>query len=301
MIESVLRMEGLKGLVLETFGSGNAPEDDKLLQVLREGVLNGIVIVAVTQCMIGSVNPLYAAGTALLKTGVVFGLDMTTEAALTKLSCLLADPHLTPEEIRRTMSTSTRGELTESANTSFSHPESLIVPPKYSTLATIGYAISSNDIPAVIEILNISKDFLLNEFDHTGNTPIHLAAAAPNPEFLRLFLKRGGSVHLRNREGKTPLFIAAESGLIESVKVLREAGGHLHEDEKIVARGIRRMCEQGQQLGVDSLKDLNGDGLEAWLGGGNLQKERPYTGSPGRFSPGVKVRAQCWELAGAEA
>lgn len=79
MIESVLKMNGLKGLVLETFGSGNAPEDDELLRVLREGVERDIIIVAVTQCMIGSVNPLYAAGTALLKTGVVFGLDMTTE------------------------------------------------------------------------------------------------------------------------------------------------------------------------------------------------------------------------------
>lgn len=79
MVEGVLKLEGLRGLVLETFGSGNAPEDGRLLEVLRQGVEDGIVIVNVTQCMTGSVSPLYAAGTALARTGVVFGMDMTTE------------------------------------------------------------------------------------------------------------------------------------------------------------------------------------------------------------------------------
>lgn len=79
MVEGVLKLEGLKGLVLETFGSGNAPEDDRLLEVLRQGVEDGIVVVNVTQCMTGSVSPLYATGTALARTGVVFGIDMTTE------------------------------------------------------------------------------------------------------------------------------------------------------------------------------------------------------------------------------
>ena len=79
MIEGVLKLEGLRGLVLETFGSGNAPEDGRLLEVLRQGVEDGLVIVNVTQCMTGSVCPLYAAGTALARTGVVFGMDMTTE------------------------------------------------------------------------------------------------------------------------------------------------------------------------------------------------------------------------------
>jgi len=86
MIEGVLKLEGLRGLVLETFGSGNAPEDGRLLEVLRQGVEDGIVIVNVTQCMTGSVCPLYAAGTALARTGVVFGMDMTTEGNISTLA-----------------------------------------------------------------------------------------------------------------------------------------------------------------------------------------------------------------------
>lgn len=79
MVRGVLRLKDLKGLVLETFGAGNAPEDGELIGVLEEGVKRGVVIVNVTQCQVGTVSPLYASATALAKAGVVFGLDMTSE------------------------------------------------------------------------------------------------------------------------------------------------------------------------------------------------------------------------------
>lgn len=79
MVRGVLRLKDLRGLVLETFGAGNAPEDDELIGVLEEGVKRGVVIVNVTQCQVGTVSPLYASATALAKAGVVFGLDMTSE------------------------------------------------------------------------------------------------------------------------------------------------------------------------------------------------------------------------------
>lgn len=79
MVRGVLGLKDLKGLVLETFGAGNAPEDDELIGVLEEGVKMGVVIVNVTQCQVGTVSPLYASATALAKAGVVFGLDMTSE------------------------------------------------------------------------------------------------------------------------------------------------------------------------------------------------------------------------------
>lgn len=79
MVRGVLGLKDLKGLVLETFGAGNAPEDDELIGVLEEGVERGVVIVNVTQCQVGTVSPLYASATALAKAGVVFGLDMTSE------------------------------------------------------------------------------------------------------------------------------------------------------------------------------------------------------------------------------
>jgi lysophospholipase len=112
LLENVLRPP-LQGLVLETFGSGNAPDrDDALLAALREATDRGVVIVNVTQCLRGRASPSYAAGRALMDAGVVPGADMTPEAALAKLAFLLGQP-LARAEVRRLVSRSLRGELTE--------------------------------------------------------------------------------------------------------------------------------------------------------------------------------------------
>lgn len=77
MIRAVLNVENLKGLVLETFGSGNVPQG-ALLGVLGDAVKRGIVVVNVTQCLSGTVSPTYAPATALGRLGVVFGHDLTS-------------------------------------------------------------------------------------------------------------------------------------------------------------------------------------------------------------------------------
>jgi len=106
----------LTGLVLETYGAGNAPaRDDDLIGALREASDRGVVIVNVTQCLRGRVEPSYAAGKALLDAGVVPGADMTPEAALAKLAWLLGQG-LGVDEARALAAQSLRGELTESGD-----------------------------------------------------------------------------------------------------------------------------------------------------------------------------------------
>jgi 60kDa lysophospholipase len=174
MVDAVLKMDGLKGLVLETFGAGNTPgnPDSALYRILVEAMKRGIVIVNVTQCLSGSVSELYEAGTALGRAGVVLGNDMTSEAALTKLSYLLSLPGLTPGEIAKQISVSLCGELSDSPRTHFHHPDSGTLTPELSSLTALGYAIHGGDLDGVRDVMRGESRWMLNDADYSGNTPM---------------------------------------------------------------------------------------------------------------------------------
>lgn len=78
----------VQGVVLETFGAGNAPQRKDLLAALKEASDRGVVIVAISQCMKGSVSDAYEAGRALLDVGVIPGGDMTPEVSYTPRAIL---------------------------------------------------------------------------------------------------------------------------------------------------------------------------------------------------------------------
>lgn len=103
--------------------------------------------------------------------GVVPGYDLTSEAALTKLSYLLAMPGITSDEVMKQMSISLRGEHTEHSHHVFEHPSSQLSPP-LASLSALGYAVANGQIESVQEILINGSDLLLNEADYSGNTPM---------------------------------------------------------------------------------------------------------------------------------
>jgi L-asparaginase len=112
VVEAQFSVAGLRGVVLETYGSGNSPSASWLIDILHDAVRRGIVIVNVTQCMYGAVEMhRYENGQNLEKAGVVSGHDMTTEAALAKLMFLFGSGK-NAAEINALMPVSLRGELT---------------------------------------------------------------------------------------------------------------------------------------------------------------------------------------------
>jgi L-asparaginase len=103
----------LQGLVLEAYGTGNAPNNNRaFLNALDEATQRGVVIVDCTQCLRGAVKlHAYATGAALLDVGVVSGADMTPSAALTKLNYLISTGH-SFQETRELMQQDLCGEIT---------------------------------------------------------------------------------------------------------------------------------------------------------------------------------------------
>lgn len=111
VLDAFLNIEGLQGVVIETYGSGNAPTEDWFINTLKKAIDRGIKIVNITQCWGGSVDmSKYENGIALKKIGVISGGDITTEAAITKMMHLLPK-HTSNESFQKAFLTPICGEM----------------------------------------------------------------------------------------------------------------------------------------------------------------------------------------------
>lgn len=111
-VEAILSIQNLKGIVLESYGSGNAPNEIWFINLLEKAIAKGIKVVNVTQCSGGSVIlGHYDTSIKLKNIGVISGLDITTESAIAKLMYLLNED-LSLEMFKYHFQKSLRGEIT---------------------------------------------------------------------------------------------------------------------------------------------------------------------------------------------
>ena len=112
LIRHIIATPNLKSIVMRTFGSGNAPQNPWLISALKEGTRRGKVIINISQCLQGRVEMgRYDTGYQLKEAGVISGYDSTVESAVTKLM-FLQSHYDDPEQVRRFMQLSIRGEIT---------------------------------------------------------------------------------------------------------------------------------------------------------------------------------------------
>lgn len=251
----------LQGVVLETFGAGNAPARPGLLAALKEASDRGVVIVNCTQCRKGLVTDLYSTGKQLSAVGVVPGADMTPECALTKLAYLLGKVPDNPDQVRKMMTRNLRGELTvrapyqrfsaasnrtslflnilmkfnsknkEELSANVSVEEELLA---QKALAPVLLAQSAalNDLEGLRLMVESAGEIInLNCADYDGRVPLHVACREGNFQIVEYLLLHGASIHVRDKSGHTPLFDAIVEKRAQAVKILREAGAHLAKSE----------------------------------------------------------------------
>lgn len=112
VVEEILAVPGLKGVVLETFGSGNAPTFDWFIEALQKAISSGVVVLNVSQCNGGKVmQGRYGTSKLLEDIGVLSGADITTEAALAKMMILLGEEY-SEEDRKNKLTGPLCGEMT---------------------------------------------------------------------------------------------------------------------------------------------------------------------------------------------
>ncbi|KAG6837273.1 hypothetical protein H0H93_012278 [Arthromyces matolae] len=257
-------MPPIRGVILETFGAGNAPQRTDLLDALKAACDRGVVVVAITQCEKGAVSDTYETGRTLLQAGVVPGNDMTPECALTKLSYLLSKPELSTADVRDLMTTSLRGELTRHTRSAPSNPTSV-----EKTLESIQGVLSEfvrlTQPPTPGPQITLTPDPPIETGARVATAPwtwtvgeaalteavlipflIHIAAARDDIVTIRFCIDTyggrdgteephktlsvaGGVVNCSDpANGQTPLHVASLNGAMQAVDLLLRSGALVH-------------------------------------------------------------------------
>ncbi|XP_058423816.1 60 kDa lysophospholipase isoform X6 [Diceros bicornis minor] len=268
----------LKGVVMETFGSGNGPTKPDLLQELRAAAERGLVIVNCTHCLQGAVTSDYAAGMAVAGAGIVSGFDMTSEAALAKLSYVLGQPGLSLDSRKELLARDLRGEMTLPAvdehrlplpDSMLGHGVAQLLSLSQGANAVRDVLMPSlacaaayaGDLEALQALVELGSDLSLENFN--GQTPLHAAARGGHAGVVTMLLQSGVDVSARDEDGLSPLLLAVRGRHQGVIGLLRAAGARLSPQElEDAGTELCRLASRGDRDGL----------LVWWQAGADLER-----------------------------
>lgn len=274
----------LKGVVMETFGSGNGPTKPDLLQELRVAAERGVLILNCTHCLWGSVTSRYASGMQTTAgANIVSGFDMTSEAALAKLSYVLGQPGLSMDGRKELLARDLRGEMllpvADECQPPLCGSTLRLGVAQFLSLAQESDAVRdtlmpslacaaarAGDLEALKALVAVGTDLSLKDFN--GQTPLHAAARGGHAGVVTMLLQKGANVDARDEDGLSPLLLAVRGRRQGIIRLLRAAGAHLSPQE---------LEEAGTELCRLATK-ADGDGLRAWWQAGADLKRPGYDG-----------------------
>ncbi|XP_076166065.1 L-asparaginase isoform X2 [Ptiloglossa arizonensis] len=261
----------IEGVVLLSYGMGNMPTNrEDLIKELREATERGIIIVNITQCPSGRVSRIYESAKQLEETGVIPGIDMTPEAALTKLAYVLSKENWDKETKRQMMRTNLRGELTAEQLSSLQDLDLVGVVGRSLGISSFAQfqELGSILFPAIINAAVLARDLAkleslkgshVSQTNADGRTALHIACCEGNVEIVRCLLRMGANVHVKDRFDRTPLTDAIEYDRHEIIGILMQCGAHLHGSAYAIGE---KMCTAASVGNVKRLKSFllaNGD------------------------------------------
>jgi len=152
----VINLEDLRAIVLQAYGTGNAPTEEAFLDKIEDATRKGLVVLDVTQCSEGAVElGTYETSVALLDRGVVGANDITPEAALCKLMILLGNEDLRKNDIDRLVQQNIAGEQTISIVETKYRQETVTL-----TSEKVSHRIPGEPIPAGWDVSNLNQVLL---------------------------------------------------------------------------------------------------------------------------------------------
>ncbi|TFK76218.1 L-asparaginase [Pluteus cervinus] len=272
---SAFFMPPIRGVILETFGAGNAPERADLAKALKDASDRGVVVVAISQCTKGTVSDAYQTGRNLIQAGVIPGCDMTPECALTKLGYLLSKSELSVQEVRQLMGNPLRGELTRSSISPLAPQPSTVEQNLDTIQLVLSKFVRLSRPPSSAPQIIISEAPGLDKPAEDATAPwswtageaasteavlfpflIHLAAARDDAESISYCIETASGSVVNSFEpgsGRSPLHIAAMNGHVKSVDTLLRSGALVHLRDTLGHTALYYAARQSHEQVVDLL------------------------------------------------